>query len=121
MGYDSPNFTTRFEHFVGAVGGDATTEYGKFRRFQAAQLKKVHAVVTTAGTATTHKLDVYHGTASIGTIALSTSAAGSIASSALLDRRLESLDQISVKTGADADGIADVIYEYETEPDSIRS
>lgn len=121
MSYDSPDFTTRFEHFAGEAGGAATTEYGKFRRFQAAQLKKVHAVVTTAGTATTHKLDVYHGTTSIASIALSTSTAGSTGSTSLLDRRLESLDQISVKTGADAVGKAHVIYEYETEPDAVRS
>ena len=76
MAYDDPDFSIRREFFAGEAGGAATTEYCKFRTFQKALLKKVHAVVTTAGTATTHAINVYSGTTSIGAIALSTSAAG---------------------------------------------
>lgn len=121
MSYDSPNFTTRFEHFAGEAGGEATTEYAKFRRFQALQLKKVHAVVTTAGTTTGHKLDVYHGTTSVASIALSTSTTGEAASTDFLDLRVESLEALSVKTGADAAGKAHVIFEFENEPDATVS
>jgi hypothetical protein len=121
MGYSDPNFTVRREQFAGETTAGATTESCKFRSFQKARLKKVHAVVTTAGTATTHKLDVLHGTTSIGTIALSTSTAGSIAGSATLDRELASLDQVSVKTGADATGKAHVVYEFEVLPDAVQT
>lgn len=118
-GYDDPNFNIRRERFNAAMGGAATTEYAKFRSFQAARLKKVHAVVTTAGTATGHGFDVYKGTTSIGTIALGTATAGSIATSATLNAAMASLEQISVKSLADIVGKADVIFEYEVTPDSV--
>lgn len=126
MSYSDSNFTTRREHFAGEAGGGATTEYGKFRVFQASRLKKVHAFITTAGTATTHAINVYHGTTSIGAIALSTSTAiasalGGANSSAVLNRTLAAGDQISVKTGADAAGKAHIIYEFEVTPDAVQS
>ena len=121
MNYDHPNYIVRRENFAGEAGGGATTEYAKFRAFQAARLKKVHVAVTTAGTATGHGFDVYHGTTSIGTIALSTSAAGVVGHSALLDRTLATMDQVSVKSLADAVGKAHVIYEYEITPDAVQS
>lgn len=121
MSYDDPDFLVRRESFSGEAGGAATTEYCKFRSFQAARLKKVHVVATVAGTATTHAINIYHGTTSIGAISLSTSTAGVTGSSALLDRALAALDQISVKTGADAAGKAHVIYEFEVTPDAVQS
>ena len=121
MTYADPNATVRRENFAGEAGGGATTEYGKFRSFQKARLKKVHAVVTVAGTATTHKLDVYHGTTSISSISLSTAAAGGTASSSTLNEELASLDQISVKTGADAAGKAHVIYEFHMHHDAVQT
>ena len=121
MSYDDPDFSIRREHFAGEAGGAATTEYAKFRVFQASRLKKVHVAATVAGTATVHGFDVYHGTTSIGTIALSTSTAGSLGHSALLDRTLASMDQISVKSLADAAGKAHVLYEFEVTPDAVQS
>lgn len=121
MTYADPNATVRRENFAGEAGGGATTEYCKFRSFQKARLKKVHAVVTVAGTATTHKLDVFHGTTSISSISLGTSIAGVTASSATLNEELAALDQISVKTGADAAGKAHVIYEYQTHHDAVQT
>lgn len=121
MPYDDSEYTIRREHFAGEAGGAATTEYAKFRSFQKTRLKAVHAAVTVAGTATTHKLDVYHGTTSIASIALSTATAGVTASSAVLNRTLAALDQVSVKTGADAVGKAHVVFEYEVTPDAVQS
>lgn len=121
MAYDDANSTVRREWWAGEAGGAATTEYLKYRSFQKARLKKVHAIVTTAGTATGHALDVYHGTDSIGSITLGTSTAGATASSALLDHTIDSLTQISVKTKADATGKANIIYEYEVLPDAVKS
>lgn len=121
MGYDNPNFQIRRENFAGEAGGAATTEYAKFRSFQAARLKKVHVVATLAGTATVHGFGIYHGTTSIGSILLGTSTAGSIGHSALLDRTLAALDQVSVKSLADAVGKAHVVYEFEVTGDAVQS
>lgn len=120
MPYDDPDFQIRREADRITIAG-ATTEGAKFRSFQAMRLKKVHATVITAGTATTHGYDVYHGTTSIGTIALSTSTAGANASSALLDRAVPSREQVSVKSLADAVGVAHIVYEYEITSDAVQS
>lgn len=125
MAYDDPDFTTRREHFAGEAGGAATTEYGKFRAFQKFRLKAVHAFRTVAGTATTHKFDVFRGTASVGSIALSTTAAvghaGGAPSSAVLDLEVAQGQQVSVKSGADAAGKAHIVYEFEVLPDAEQT
>lgn len=121
MAYDSAGANIRREAFPGEAGGAATTEYSKFRSFQAARLKKAHAAVTVAGTTTTHGFAVYHGTTSIGSITLGTSAAGAYASSALLNESLAKLDQISVKSLADAAGKAHIVFEYEVLHDAVVS
>jgi hypothetical protein len=120
MSYDDPDFLVRREVEKITTAG-ATTEGAKFRSFQATRLKKVHAAVITAGTATTHGYNVFHGTTSIGTIALSTSAAGVVASSALLNETVASMEQVSVKSLADATGVAQIVYEYEVTPDAVQS
>lgn len=120
MAYDDPDFQVRREHFAGEAGGAATTEYGKFRSFQKMRLNAVHAAVTVAGTATTHKFDILQGTASIGSIALSTAAAGVVAS-AVLNADIDALGQISVKSGADQAGKAHIVYEYEVLPGAVQS
>lgn len=119
--YDHPNNSVRREDFAGEAGGAATTEYCKFRSFMAAKLKKVHAVVTTAGTTTGHAFDIYHGTSSIASLALGTSTAGSKLSSSLLDETLASLEQISVKSKSDQAGKAHIIYEFKVTPDAVLS
>lgn len=115
--YTDPNFIINREHCAGEVGGAATTVYGKFHSFAATRLKAVHARVTVAGTATTHKFDVYIGTDSVGSIALSTSTAGATGS-VTIDQDVDSLQAIEVKTGADAAGKAVVSYEYAYQGDA---
>lgn len=121
MAYDDPDYQIRREHCCPPTTAGATTEGSKFRQFQAFKLKKAHAIVITAGTATTHGYDIYHGTTSIGTIALSTSTAGSVAHSALLDRAVGSMEQVSAKSLADATGVAQIVYEFETATDAVQS
>lgn len=120
MGYSDPNFTVRREAEAITAAG-ATTEGAKFRSFQAMRLKKVHAAVITAGTSTAHGLDVYHGTTSIGSISLGTSAAGAVAHSALLDRAVGAMEQVSVKSLADVVGVAHVVYEFEVTPNAVAT
>lgn len=118
--YSDANSTVRREVDRITVAG-ATTEGAKFRAFQKTKLKAVHAAVITAGTAAGHGYDVYHGTTSIGTIALGTSAAGVAASSAVLNREIGSMEQVSVKSLADIVGVAHVVYEFEVQHDAVQS
>lgn len=119
--YSDANQVVRREANIGEVGGAATTAYGKFRHFQRLKLKRVHAVVTVAGTNAAHKVDVYHGTTSIGTIALGTAVAETRVSSAILNEIVESLEEVSVKTGADATGKAHIVYEHEVLWDAVQT
>lgn len=109
--YDDPNCVINRDHCPGEVGGAATTVYGKFHAFAKTRLHAIHARVTVAGTVTGHKLDVYIGTASVATVALSTSAAG-VTFTVPVCQNVDSLQGIEVKTGADATGKAVVTYEY---------
>ncbi len=120
MAYDSPNHTIRRETSHLTVAG-ATTESARMISFQRMRLKKVHAHVVTAGTATTHALNIYHGTTSIGAIAIGTATALSTFSSAALNRTVESLERVAVRTGADAAGVCVVSYEFEVLPDAAQS
>ncbi len=120
MAYDDADFLIRRESAHITVAG-ATTEGAKFRAFQAWRLKAVHACVITAGTATTHGYDVYHGTTSIGTIALSTGAAGVVAHSVTLNESVATMEQVSVKSLADATGVAHIVYEYEILPSAVQT
>ncbi|MBF0422972.1 MAG: hypothetical protein HQL73_08270 [Magnetococcales bacterium] len=121
MSYTDPDFLVRREHCAGEAGGAATTEYARFASFQKARLKKVHAVVTTAGTTTNHGFDVYSGTSSIGSIPLGSAAAGLSAASATLNAAMSALGRFSVKSLADAAGKAIIIYEYEVTPDAVQT
>lgn len=120
MAYDSPDYAVRREQSALTTAG-ATTESARMISFQRLRLKKVHAHVVTAGTATTHALNIYHGTTSIGAISIGTATAHSSFSSALLDRTVESLERIAVRTGADATGVCVVDYEFEVLPDAAKS
>lgn len=118
--YNDANAKERREYAAIAAAG-ATTEACKFRSFQKMKLKSVHACSVIAGTATTHGYDVYHGTTSIGTIALSTSAAGVVAHSNLLNEAVASMEQVSVKSLADATGSAHIVYEYQVDHDALQT
>lgn len=111
VGYDSADLGIEREFFTAAAGGAATTVYGKFRSLSAAKLLRVKAVVAVAGTAAGHGFDVYIGTASVGTIALGTSAAD-VTGTATINADVASGALVSVKSLADTVGKADIIYEY---------
>ncbi len=120
MAYDAADFTLRREHCAATVAG-ATTAGARFRHFQAIRLKKVHAGVITAGTATTHGYGVYRGTTSVGAIALSTATAGAYASSGALDLELAAMEALEVRSLADATGVSNIVYEFEVLPSAVES
>jgi hypothetical protein len=104
------------------AGGGATTEYCKFRTFMKAKILGVHLFVATAGTATDHKFDILHGTTSIGSFELSTATAGvSTSFVPTSEITLSPGDTLTLKSGADAKGKAEVIYEYQVTPDAMHN
>ncbi len=119
--YSQANPNVRREYCAPPTTAGATTEGAKFRSFQKFKLKAVHVTVITAGTATTHGYDIYHGTTSIGTIALSTSVAGVVGHSATLNEAVASMEQVSVKSLADAAGVGQIVYEYVIDHDALQT
>lgn len=107
MAYDDRLPDTRM---IAAAGGAATTTYGKFQEFANFRLIRARAVVTVAGTAAGHGFDIYTGTSSIGTIALSTRTAGEVVDSTI-NVNVTAPGSLSIKSLADATGKADVILE----------
>jgi hypothetical protein len=121
MAYDDANATVRREHCTGAIGGASTTAYGHFTTFQKAKLKAIHGVVSTPGTAAGHKYDVYIGSSSVASFAFATGAVG-VTSSITLGSDMASLDDGAyLQTGADVTGRAVFTWEYEVEPDAVRT
>jgi len=110
MAYDSPEYAVNRE-YTGAATAGATTEFAKFRTFVAATLLNAAAVVVTAGTSSVHGYDVYVGTSSVGTIPLGTKTAGESVSVAI-NAAVPALGQFSVKSLADAAGVAAIIFNY---------
>jgi hypothetical protein len=120
MAYDDANANVRREHCVGEVGGAATTVYGKFHHFQKMKLNAVHFRITGTATDTDHKVDVYIGTTSVASAALARQAIG-VTSSVTIGSNVTALQAVEVKTGADTVGKAVVSYEFEVDPDAVRT
>lgn len=111
VGYDDSDHGVHREKFVEAAGGGATTSYAKFKSFYNVKLLRVKAWVTTAGTAAGHLFDVYVGTSSVGSLAFGTSTAG-VALSVTLNTEVPAETAVTVKSGPDIVGKADILYEY---------
>lgn len=119
--YDHPMYVKRDLIRIPNVGGAATTAYGKTVPVnRPGRVRKWNAIVITAGTATTHAVNLYVGTTSIGSISLGTSAANTIVEGSDVNTTVpeSSLGWIEVRSGADAAGIAGVTIEYELTPDA---
>lgn len=116
--YSDADAAIRREFYAQEAGGAAATTYSKFRAFRRSKLKNVYAIVTTAGTVVGHKFDVLNGTTSVGSIAVGTAAVGSVVTAVPqsvggLDLIIDGPNQMSVKSGADTVGKADIVYEYQ--------
>lgn len=83
--YTDPNATIRREINTGHITGAASASMAKFLQFQKTKLKKVHALVITAGTNASAAVDVYVGTTSVGSLAFGTNTAGAILHTGALD------------------------------------
>lgn len=115
--YDSPLFKDIDQTYAGEAGGASGTSYTRFRTFMAVKLLGAHAVVTTATSATGHGFDVYHGTTSVGSIAVGAGATGTGYSWVpSTPRSIAAGEAISVKSLSDATGKADIVFEYKIDP-----
>lgn len=112
-GYTDTNANVRREFFAGEIGGAAATTYAKFRQYMKFRLRRVHYASTVLG-GTTHKVDVYHGTNSIFSLGVGALPVESKMSSALINEVVDSLEQVSLRTGPDAVGKGECIIEFET-------
>lgn len=118
--YDHPNHVITREAFFLTVAGNAAKS-ARWSPYQKCVLKRVQAQVVTAGTSATtgNKLDIYHGTTSIGSITLGTSTASTIGTASLNETISGAgADQVYVQNGTDATGVSNVTYVFQVLPDA---
>lgn len=116
-GYDHPAFLSRLSVGVTSTAGASGTS-GQISFPSAMRLRNVAATVRTAGTSATtgNKVDIFVGTASVGTIALGTGTAGSNGTSGDLNTLVPVGTVIALKNGTDATGVAHVVMEMHIDP-----
>ncbi len=121
-GYNDANANIRREINTGHITGASSASMQKFLLFQKTKLKKVHALVVTAGTNTDAKVDVYVGTTSVGSLAFGTNTAGTLLHSAALDAAVPQNGTVELKGGAtSATLVGAFAIEHEVEPDADQS
>lgn len=122
MAYDAPDFLIRREKNLDNVTGIASTMMRRALFFQAARLKKVHALCITAGTADAAGVDIYVGTTSVGALTFGTDTAGSVYHSAALDATVPQSGYVEIKGKAtSATMVHSYALEYEVTPDATES
>ena len=117
--YDHPNNIVTRESHQTTVAGNASILY--FRHYQKMRLKAVHLAIAVAGTATTNTFIAKSGTTALGTFAMTTSTQGVTSSIDVTDTDVAALGELSVLGGADATGVADIIWEFQVLPGATRS
>lgn len=115
MAYDSPDFLLHRERVHQTVAG-ASGVSGKFVSFATLLLKRMKAVVVTAGTSSGagNKVDLYVDTNSVATVTLGSSTAGVVSADVDLSAvaAVAPGSVVSFKNGTDATGVAAVTLEY---------
>ena len=122
MAYDSPEFLVRFERAINNATGIASTMFARSLFFQAAKLKKVHALTITAGTNDAAGVDIYVGTTSVGAITFGTDTAGTFKSSALLNAAIPAAGYVELKGKAtSATMVHSYVLEYDVDSSAVQS
>jgi hypothetical protein len=98
--YTDPNNNIRREINTPNIAGVAGASMQKFLMFQKTRLKKVHCLVVTAGTNAAAQVDIFNGTASVGSIVVGTNTAGTVLHSAAIDSDIPANGQIELKGAA---------------------
>jgi hypothetical protein len=115
--YNHPAYLARMNVTAISVAGASGTS-GHLAFPFAVRLRNAVATVKTAGTSagTGHKLDIYVGTASVGTIALNTLTAGQNGTTGDMNTLVPQGTVVALKNGTDATGVAQIMYEYHIDP-----
>ncbi len=115
--YDHPAYLARLAVGVTSTAGASGTS-GQISFPSAMVLRNVAATVRTAGTSagTGHKVDIFVGTASVGTIALNTLTAGQNGTSGDLNTLVPAGTTVALKNGTDATGVTHVVMEMHVDP-----
>lgn len=116
--YDHPAYLARLvvPLHVTTAGASGTSGLNSFP--VPLRIRKVTATVRVAGTSagSGHKVDVFVGTSSVGTIALNTLGAGISASSTDMDTLIPAGTKIYTVNGTDATGTAQLVAEMHIDP-----
>jgi hypothetical protein len=116
--YDHASYLTRQMTPFGktTAGANGTSLVTSFP--SAVRLRNISATITTAGTSTNpgSKLDVFVGTASVGTIATGTLTANAVATSGDLNTLVAANTNIFFKNGTDATCVAVIGAELHIDP-----
>ena len=115
--YTHPSYLTRQQINLGkSVAGNAGTSCYFSTPVSNFRVRNVAAIVQTAGTSVT-TCTVLNGTASIGTIAItSAAAAGSVFTSGDLNTTVTAGTALSLKNGTDATSVVQVVAEIYLDP-----
>ena len=101
MRYDSPDRAMR-ELTQNNVTGAASATMTKFHTYAKSRLKRVSALIATAGTNATAGVDIFVGTTSVGAITVGTNTAGVTADSGALDVEVPAAGMIEIKGKANS-------------------
>jgi hypothetical protein len=99
MGYDNGDHAIQTLN-TGHITGIASTSMQKFLMYRSTILRRVSALVITAGTNTAAAVDVYVGTTSVGSLAFGTNTAGSVVDSGALSVDVPAQGFIELKGAA---------------------
>jgi hypothetical protein len=118
--YDHPSYITRQQLFIGrTVAGAAGTSCQVGFPVSTMRIRNVAFTVITANTSVTTNT-VLAGTASIGTIVVtSAAAANTISTSGDLNYTLTQGTALSIKNGTDATGVGSIMVECSIDPASV--
>lgn len=101
MRYDHQNRAVR-EYTQNNITGVASTTITKFHVYAAGTLKRVSALIATAGTNASAGVDIYVGTTSVGAITVGTSLAGVAADSGVIDVAIPAAGMIDIRGKANS-------------------
>ena len=122
MAYDSPAFEVRFEKELNNLVGIASTMFSRSLFFQAAKLKKVHALTIVAGTNDAAGVDIYVGTTSVAAITFGTATAGTLTHSSAIDVAIPANGYVELKGKATSATMSHTyILEYDLDENSVKS
>lgn len=114
MAYDHPAYTSRHIVPVPLPAVAASTSVFKFVAFTSIKVKRIDAIVKTAGTADAAGYDIMNGTSSVGSVGVGTAAAAALGTAMVTDITVAAGSYLDIKTkAASATMACDAAIEYE--------